>query len=183
MKEVIKNENKERNLNARERLLFLEKEGKFLFHGSPDKIEVLEPRQPLIYNIHNKKKEKHGNLCVAATPCADIAIFRAIVNSKNFSKDDYASSFGVNKDDTIKLATTKPVLEKIKDKKGFVHVISRELFDKFSDMEWRSEKTIKPEEIVSVTAEDLPPNIQLIDKDFNPIKIKKNEKHVSFNNY
>lgn len=170
MKEAIKNENKERVSNTREKLLSLEKEGKFVFHGSPDKIKELKPRQPLIYNIHNKKQEKHGNLCVAATPYVDIAIFRAIVNSKNFSKDDYASSFGINKNDTIRLATTKSVLEKIQDKKGFVHIISRELFDKFSGMEWRSEKTIKPEEIVSVTAEDLPPDIQLIDKDFNPIK-------------
>lgn len=168
--DLQKTEDKEKELSLRERLLSLEKEGKFVFHGSPDNIDTLEPRQPFISNIKSKIKEKHGEPCVVATPRADIAIFRAIVNPKNFPEKEYASSFSINKDDTLRLCATKQVLENIKDKRGFVYVLDKSLFKRFSGMEWRSKQTIKPNEVILVTAEDLFPNIQLIDKDFNPIK-------------
>lgn len=170
IEKTSKIESKETVLSSRDKLLSLEKEGKFVFHGSPDEIETLEPRQPLIYNVQKKEKEKHGNPCVAATPYADIAIFRAIVNSKNFSHGGYASFLKVDKEGVMKLATTKQVLEEIEDKKGFVYVLDKSVFDKFSNMEWRSESPIKPEDVIVVTAEDLPPNIQPIDKNFNPSK-------------
>jgi hypothetical protein len=173
MRETVrlhKTENKENDLSPRERLLILEKEGKFVFHGSPDNIDTLEPRQPFIFDIKSKIKEKHGEPCVVATPRADIAIFRAIVNPKNFPEKEYASSFSINKDDTLRLCATKQVLENIKDKRGFVYVLDKSLFKKFSGMEWRSEQIIKPNGVILVTAEDLFPNIQLMDKDFNPIK-------------
>jgi len=168
--DLSKTEKEEKNLSPREKLLSLEKEGKFVFHGSPDSIEILEPKQPLIFNKQSKAREKHGEPCVAATPYADIAIFRAVVNPRNFPEKGYASSFGVNKDNTARLCATKQVLENIKDKKGFVYVLDKSSFEKFSDMEWRSEQIIKPNEVILITADDLPSNIQLIDKDFNPIK-------------
>jgi hypothetical protein len=170
--DLLKTEKEEKNLSPREKLLSFEKEGKFVFHGSSDSIEILEPKQPLIFNKQSKAKEKHGEPCVAATPHADIAIFRAIVNPRNFSEKGYASSFGVNKNNTIRLCATKQVLENIKDKRGFVYVLDISLFKRFSGMEWRSNQAIKPNEVILVTADDLPRGIKLINKDFNPIKNK-----------
>ena len=160
----------EKESSLREKLLSLEEEGKFVFHGSSDVIKKLEPRQPYISNKETKKQEKHGEPCVAATSHADIAIFRAIVNNKNFSKITHASRFWINKNNLPQFATTKKVLENVKDKKGFVYVLDKSLFNQFSGMEWRINKDIEPIEVISVTNKDLPPNIQLIDKDFKPIK-------------
>jgi len=155
----MESENRERGLSIRERLSSLEKEGKFVFHGSAREIEILEPRQPYI-----EKGEKHGNPCVATTPFADIAIFRAIVNEDNFSHKDYSSSFGFDSDKGIELCASQDILDDLGDKKGFVYVLDKSLFEKFSGMEWRSEGPVKPIEVIAVTAEDLSPNIQLIDK-------------------
>jgi len=160
-----KTEKRENNLSPREKLLSFEKEGKFVFHGSARQIETLEPRQPCI-----GKDEKHGDPCVATTPFVDIAIFRAIINEDNFPQKTYSSSFGFDSDKGIELHASQIVLDNLKDKKGFVYALDKSLFKKFSGMEWRSEKTIKPNEVILVTADDLPSGIKLIDKDFNPAK-------------
>jgi hypothetical protein len=161
----------EEKLSSREKLLAFEKENRFVFHGSPDEIKILEPRQPLVFNVQKKKREKHGEPCVAATPYADIAIFRAIINQKNYPTGDYVSFFKVSKEGLMEFGTTKQVLERIKEKKGFVYVLNKEAFKRFSNsnMEWRASEAIKPEDVFLVTAEDLPSNIQIVDKDFNPI--------------
>lgn len=156
--------------HLREKLISLENQGKFVFHGSPEKIKKLEVKQPYIFNKEAEKEEKHGNPCVSATPYIDIAIFRAIVNKKNFSDIVYASRFWINKNNSPQFATTKEILKRTKNKEGFVYVLDKSLFKKFSDMEWRAYKNIKPIEIISVTAEDLPYNIQLIDENFNKVK-------------
>lgn len=160
--------NIEKISSARERLLSLENEGKFVFHGSAREIETLEPRQPY---IGKGKDEKHGDPCVATTPFADIAIFRAIINEDNFQQKTYASSFGYDSDKGIELCASRAVLDNLKDKKGFVYVLDKSLFKKFSGMEWRSEQAIKPGEVITVTVEDLSSDIKLIDKD-SIIKLK-----------
>lgn len=170
MPETLKEEYREGTLNLREKLISLEKEGKFVFHGSSEIINILEPRQPYIFNKKTKKREKHGELCVVATPYADIAIFRAIVNKKNFPESGYASSFKINKNGLPELAATEQILKNVVDKKGFVYVLDKSLFSRFSNMEWRTGKEIKPNEIILVIAKDLPSDIQLIDKDFNRIE-------------
>jgi len=155
----IESERKEKDPSVRERLLDLEKSGKFVFHGSAREIETLEPRQPYI-----ERGEKHGNPCVATTPFVDIAIFRAIINEDNFAEKDYSSSFSFDSDKGIELNASQVVLNNLKDKKGFVYVLDKSLFEKFSGMEWRSEQSVKPVEVVEVTTEDLSDNIKLINK-------------------
>lgn len=148
-----------KEISPRERLRSLEQEGKYFFHGSPDFNDVLEPRQPF------SEGKKHGEPSVAASPFADIAIFSAIINPKNFPGEPHLSEFGVKDNGELDFKTTKDVLAKAtaENKKGFVYVLSRAGFEPFSDMESRSTGVVKPEEVLEVSAQDLPENITLIE--------------------
>jgi hypothetical protein len=68
-------------------LLEIEKEGVYVFHGSPDLIEELEPRQAKTLDKESGEMIQHGEPAVVATPFVEIAVFRAIINSKIRSKD------------------------------------------------------------------------------------------------
>jgi hypothetical protein len=73
-------------MNPQEKLSQLEATNEHLFHGSPDgTIEVLEPRQSTHIPDLNNPDESilDGQPAVAATPYAELATFRAIINGKN----------------------------------------------------------------------------------------------------
>lgn len=145
------------NSLVRKRLLKLQKEG-FLFHGSPYKVSVLKPNQPVNFDIKKGKNILHGKLSVAATPYADIAIFRAVVNKKNFPLQNkgYASQFGLDKDTKkLYLATTSRVLDSMSKQKGYVYIFSKNQFSKHSLWEWRSPEKVKPLKVVRVGVSDL----------------------------
>ena len=72
----------ERERKNREKLLWLEKEGKYVFHGSPYDISVLEPRQGHNINEETGKIEKDDEPAVFAIFYVDVAIFRALINAK-----------------------------------------------------------------------------------------------------
>lgn len=147
----------------KKRLLTLEAKGDFVFHGSSSEFKELEPRQPMIYDKKIKKEKEHGNPCVTATPFADIAIFRAIINKQNFPFKGYSSSFGFSKRmNKNYFSTTKKVFDQLKGKKGCVYVLDKSYFKKFSSMEYRSEKIEKSLEVISVDYKDLPGNIKII---------------------
>jgi hypothetical protein len=139
----------------REKLLALEKEGKFVFHGSPDIIQALEPRQAYGNNEKTGQWEKDGNPAVFATPFADFAIFRALINDK-----DFENSFGVNGDRLYFLAD-EALIERAKENTGRVYVLDRGKFSDFRGMDCRSKEKIIPLEVIEVTYEDLPPNIEI----------------------
>ena len=82
----------ERMSENKTRLLALEKNGNFVFHGSPKDIVALEPRQAHNINKETKKMEKDGEPAVFATSYAEIAIFRSLVNKSNV-KESNRSSF------------------------------------------------------------------------------------------
>ncbi len=151
---------------AKEKLLQLEKEGKYLFHGSPAKdIKELEPRQAHTIPRGEKDMVKDGEPGVAATPYSEIAIFRAIVTKGR-------SSFSVSgfslEDKVIEFKANKKALELAKGKFGYVYVLNRNSFTRKSGfnkhaMEWRSVKPIKPVRVFTVNYEDLPKNITIIE--------------------
>jgi len=145
----------------RERLLALETDGKFLFHGSPFLVEELIPKQPTIFNRKTRKEKRHGDPCVAATNFAEIAIFRAIINPRNFPDKGYGSSFRVTPEGNICLTVTRKVWQQLEGKTGYVYVLPLNGFSKFSRMEWRSGSEVKPLEIIPVSAEDLSKDIQI----------------------
>jgi len=154
-------ENMEEKISLpKERLLNLEKEGRFVFHGSASETQKLTPKQPMIYDNKLKKQREHGASCVAATSFAEVAIFRAIINPQNFDFKGYRSSFGVS-NGKQEFTTTKRVFDQVEGKTGYVHVLDKESFNRFSSMEWRSEEGVKPVEIIQVTSKDLPENIEI----------------------
>jgi len=152
----------EREGKNRERLLSLEKEGKYVFHGSPDTIAVLDPRQAYNYSKETGKMEKDGEPAVFATPYADVAIFRALTDTRGV-KGESTSQFGID-GDKLHFSATKNLLEAARRKVGRVYVLDKQKFQDFEGMQCRSEEPNKPIEIIEVTVDDLPQNIRIVDK-------------------
>ncbi len=144
----------------REKLLLLEKEGKYVFHGSPDFIKTLDPHQAYNRSAETEKMEKDGEPAVFATPYADVAIFRALINIKDVVGES-ESNFGIN-GERLHFSTTKNLLDQAKKKIGKVYVLGKQKFKDFEGMQCRSEESIVPIEIIEVTVEDLPDDIQII---------------------
>lgn len=145
----------------RKKLLQFERQGNFVFHGSPEVIEKLEPRQAYNRDKETGKMEKDGEPAVFATPYADIAIFRALVNSKNvwgFSE----SNFNMIDQNELFFSATQNLLDAAKEKIGKVYVLDKQKFSNFKDIECTCFEPIAPIEVVNVTFVDLPQNIQLI---------------------
>lgn len=136
----------------------LEATGLYVFHGSsnPD-IAKLEPRQAEDWKTG--ERVEHGEPAVCATPFADLAIFRAMVNTG-------WSSFGTTDDeDGIYCAATDKAMETAKKAKGYVYVMAKSDFEVFEggSMEVRSHSTVKPNRVVEVAFDDLPPGIRVLD--------------------
>lgn len=152
--------NKENIISPRERLLKLEKEGRYVFHGSNSLIDRLEPRQA--YN--NNKKD--GLPAVFATPFADVAIYRSLINGNNI-KEPSINEFGHTKEG-VYFKASKNLIEFAKNLTAKVYVLDREKFKDFKGSQCRSEEAVIPIEVIEVTAKDLPSNIEIIE-------INKNE--------
>ncbi len=145
---------------GKETLIALEKEGLYVFHGSTELIQELEPRQAKIWDKNKKEMAEHGDPSVVATPFADVAIFRAVISNKIKSDDgEHYSAFGSDGEKPY-FETTPSVLKNAKDAVGYVYVFNKKDFARLSPMEWRSGKTLKPLRIFRVNFQDLPDNIK-----------------------
>ncbi len=166
-------------------LLELEKRGDCVFHGSPNgNLEILEPRQGTHIPDMSKPTDiiLDGVPAVSATPYAEFAAFRAIVNRKNIPFD-HTSGFGFNskKEKEFRVSSVK-ALDSVKNKKGYVYVFNKNEFEPYSRdgepgeqaMEWRSYNAVRPIEIVEVSSLDLPSRdiIEFTNPDFSSEKDK-----------
>lgn len=156
-------------MNPRERLQHLEETNEHVFHGSPKgDIEELEPRQSNHIPDLTKPDEfiLDGNPAVSATPYADLAIFRAIINGENMPFP-HNSGFGTDEKGVKNYSvSSQEVLDHAKDKKGYVYVFDKKGFEPYDRdgrtegiekaMEWRSHEKVKPKEIIEVTSDHLP---------------------------
>lgn len=154
-------------MSSKERLFELEQTGNHLFHGSPDgDIETLEPRQGNHVPDLNKPTETipDGMPAVSATPYADMATFKAIINKKNVPIS-HTSGFGTSPSGEKQFrVSSEEVLEHAKDKKGYVYVFDKNEFEPYSrngganeySMEWRSYNSVRPVDVIEVTSDDLP---------------------------
>ena len=147
----------ERISKNREKLLSLEKEGKYVFHGSPSIVEVLEPRQAGGHNEEVNNWEDDGAPGIFASSYADCAIFRSLIYGKELENE-----MGINNNQLHFIADQK-LLEKAKDKIGRVYVLDKSKFGDFRGMDCKSKEPVEPIEIIEVTVEDLPRNIQIIE--------------------
>jgi hypothetical protein len=146
------------------RLRELEKEGKWVFHGSGSKIEILEPRQAHNYPKNSEEaKIPDDEPAVFATPFADTAIFMAIYCKPNV--ENCRSGFTNHSDGRIDYRVTPQSAAQIQGAKGYVYVFPK---DKFPNSRGASEvlsyEEARPTEVVLVTEKDLPENIVV--KDF-----------------
>lgn len=149
-------------LEGKEKLIELQKEGKYVFHGSSFILKDLEPRQALNYDNVQKKMVNDGEPAVAATSYVEIAIFRAIINNKLRVGGKYWSEFGVN--NGVPYFRTHPwVLKAAEVAEGYVYVLKKEDFWEKSPMEWRCSSKVKPYKVFKVSFKDLPVNIELRD--------------------
>jgi hypothetical protein len=154
-----------------QKLLDLEKTGNYVFHGSSrGDIEFLEPRQARYVPDMSKPTESalDGEPAVCATPHAEFAIFKAIINRENVPFA-HRSGFGFHEDEKYFGVSSKEVLAAVTGKKGFVYVLDRNSFKPYSrtgqaterSMEWRSYGEIKPMEVIEVSSDDLPPENEI----------------------
>lgn len=139
---------------------FLERAGKFVFHGSPNINEKLEPRQQM--QAIDREKEilvEDGVPSVCATESSQIATFRAITASLK-GQSGYYSAIYYN---PIKFELARAVARDFSLDKGYVYSLDREKFNHERGSEWRSQEPVKPTLLIEVTGKDLPENIELVD--------------------
>jgi len=139
----------------KERLLSLEKSGKFVFHGSPSLLPDLQPRQSVIND------KKIGNPAVYATTFAEIAIFRSLINNQGI-EDNSVSTFDFDKRG-LSFGASRNLLDRARGKKGLVYVLDRQKFTNFSNIECQSFENNKPVEVIEVDFQDLPNDIEILD--------------------
>lgn len=142
----IEEPNKNKIERGKETLMNLEKEGIYVFHGLPELLEELEPRQPKTYDYNLKQMVNDGEPAVVATPSAEVAIFRAAVN-KNLRVDGkHQSSFGWSKNRSkvsMEYKTTQEILDKARESKGYIYVFRKDDFEKHRELEYRAYKYLK----------------------------------------
>lgn len=142
----------------KQELLKLEKQSDFVFHGSPDKLEYLEPRQA--YTWKGEEKIEDGKPAVFASNFAEIAIFMALINKQNI-KDTFRSGFGFS-NNNLEFRLTRETFNKLNNLKGYVYVFNKEGFEFRNPVEYISYKIEKPIKIIEVTEKDLPKDIKMI---------------------
>lgn len=145
---------------AKKQLLDLEKTGRYVFHGSPDYIEALEPRQAYNSNPQTGEDEKDGEPAVFATQYADIAIFRALLSGKDVPEDSQ-TNFGTD-GGKLHFSTTRNLLEAARDKKANIYVLDKSKFVEPEGTQCRSYVAVSPIQTIEVSAKDLPENIVLL---------------------
>ncbi len=152
---------------GKKKLLELEQTGKYFFHGSPNEVEIFEPRQS--HNDINGVLVKDGDPAISASPAADYAIFMAIFNLKNMPKGltartDTKAQSEKTENFELSFTATKETLNQLNEKaSGWVYVFNREDFPiQKGPSEYRSSSLVSPLERILVKKEDLPEVRELI---------------------
>lgn len=148
---------------GKEKLKELESKEIYVFHGSPELLKELEPRQSKNLDKDQGVMVEHGNPAISASPFVDIAIFRAIISDRiqaKGTKHHSAFSFGDGYDKP-RFKVAPPILQKAKDAVGYVYVFNKADFTATGLMEWRSEKKLLPLRTFEVHFQDLPEDINV----------------------
>lgn len=135
------------------RLHQLENAGIWVFHGSEDKIDELEPRQA--YNTKDGKKVEDDEPAVHASPMVDIAIMMAIINIKNCPRG-FNSGFEYRKGKLILHASKESLVQLENDSFGYVYVLPKKDFKPRGIIQSISYAKSRPYEIIKVKKIDLP---------------------------
>ncbi|MFZ2555345.1 MAG: hypothetical protein WAZ27_02375 [Minisyncoccia bacterium] len=152
---------RDEKIEGRKALAKLAETKQFLFHGSPNQLEVLEPRQAISYG------EPHGAPAVSAAShkAYDLAIFMALIKSaKNQPKrprGSRTSGFSMEGEYNFRANALAYEDATSTDAYGYVYVFPIKDFKEFAEHEWRSENSVRPVLAVRVTAKDFPSGVQI----------------------
>lgn len=133
------------------RLIEMENEDRFVFHGSGLRLERLEPRQA--YTVIDGMQTPDGVPAIFASNLVDYAIFMAIINEQTCPLG-HSSGCSYN-DEQLSFSASKATLDQLNDEaQGFVHVFDRALFNLRGGSEWMCLVEIQPSEIIEVKRAD-----------------------------
>ena len=142
----------------------LERTGNLVFHGSGRDLEILTPQQSIDF-----KQGPDRSPAIFASPAADMAIFHAIFNGRNFPDKKYVFQSGAISHDNgsfdLKFTIPKEALGELPDSaSGFVYVFDRRSFLQIPGRgaEYESTTSVKPIKKIKVFKKDLTSNIELI---------------------
>lgn len=149
------------NDSPREQLIELEKEDKYLFHGSGLQIEHFKPQQA--YTIVNDKKIPDGEPAIFTSPFIDYAIFMSLINTENCPKG-FRSGVSYNKELITFRATKKTIEQLTPEKRGYVYVFSKNDFTQRNHTEWVSYREVNPIYCIIVSPLDFVQKIEEIEE-------------------
>ena len=149
---------------AKQELLALEAESKYIFHGTTADTDELLPQQAV-----DNVRGPDGDPSVFGSTISQTAIFYAIINRKNFEHESVTSgeSSHVNSETTeihSEYRVSKEDFKHLKDGAfGYVYIFNKSDFTPSEEdsPEHRRFEPIKPIKRIVVTKEDLPKNIIL----------------------
>lgn len=144
--------------SGRETLLNLEAKGEYVFHGSENNLDTLEPRQA--HTVVDGEKQDDDEPGVHASPFADIAILMALINSTN-CKEGFESGFSYE-DGKVILSVDQKGLDQLDESSvGYVYVFPKKDFKPRGMSQAISYKHVKPIEIITVKKEDLSKDVEV----------------------
>lgn len=144
----------------KQELLAMEKEGRYVFHGTAVDVDLLHPQQAI-----DTERGPDGEPAIFASPAADFAIFHAIITKQNFPQRLIAESGAITNDGVsfeLKFGLPRGALEGLTDSaSGFVYVFDK---NKFTQIEGRpaeyiSRVPVQPLQKIKVLKRDLPDGI------------------------
>ena len=118
----------------------------------------MEPHQAGGYDEETGRHENDGEPAVFASQYADCAIFRSLIHGKAFENE-----MGINKTNRLHFIADRVLMERAKEKIGYVYVLDKSTFGDFRGMDCRCPETVHPIEIIEVTFGDLPKGIKIIE--------------------
>lgn len=131
----------------------LEKSGLYVFHGSLDLFDCLEPRQAHTLNKETGEMEEDGEPAVFATPFLDIALFRALMNRKDVEGPS-ESSFDY-REGRLYFSATDNIRLAAEHKRGKIYILPKETFVEYDVVQLISPKKVIPFEVIEITMNDL----------------------------
>lgn len=143
-------------VKGREVLAWLDEHGQYVYHGSWQKIDELEPRQ----SFSNGNPD--GEPAVCAADDYETAIFRALINRhrdaargvkhvSRFYRHQGKLHFDASRE-SIEHAMAEVVV-------GYVHVMNKNQFSLYRGSEYRSDQEVAPDYVIEVHGTDLPDDI------------------------
>ena len=142
------------------KLLFLEKQVEYVFHGSPFQLAKLEPKQAFDYRSGSQIKD--GAPAVFASTLLPYAIFKALINPVNCRTCFFLSSC-TYKNGELHFAASQDTLTHLNSMtRGYVHILNRSHFYQRGDNEWLRHGSVKPAAIFEVRLSDFHGDIEVL---------------------